>query len=85
MTAIFVWTDGGMLVHWPLINVMYFFLISYVFLGFIDTTNSTKDVNYVPTKVNKNNIVQENPKKVIQMCFYNTTTMKNTIYNISHE
>lgn len=55
-----------------------------VFRGSIDTTDSTKDANYIATKV-KQYIPKMGPKNIDQMYFDNAAAMKNVANNISQE
>lgn len=55
-----------------------------VFFGYVDTTGSIRDIDYVTIKVKKS-IVGMDPKNVVQVCFDNVATMKNTTSNINHE
>lgn len=57
-------------------NVMQFNPTGDMFIGFIDTTGSTKDTNYITTKV-KRYIARVDLKNIVQVCFYNVAAIKN--------
>lgn len=55
-----------------------------VFLRSINTTNNTKDANYITAKV-KQYITRVDPKNIVQVWSNNVEAMKNAACNISQE